>query len=298
MFNFHISINHNQREDGWNVQIFMCLFSVQAFALTVTTEKSIHTVCYYLRCLSSVWFWLLGWGHVFMFVCFFSRWLNVWSCGMNLGVWLDAFHAFTYHNVYSNVLWSLSNCCLTTSNVFLPSHSDTPPKSNVVETSECYEGRGRGYRGTVDVTPTGLTCQRWDSQYPHNHTFTPQAYTCKWVASARAHTCAVPAGPRLTSCVFQRPERELLSQSRWPRVPLVLHHRPEDPDDALHQHPPVRHPKQSRRWASQRPRLTEKPNLHLRRGGKKKPWCVCVCVWGGAFHCVTETQCVGLRGDP
>lgn len=149
----------------------------------------------------------------------------------------------------------------------------------MVETSECYEGRGKGYRGTVDVTPTGLTCQRWDSQYPHNHTFTPQAYTCKWVASARAHTCAVTAGPPLTSCVFQRPERELLSESRWPRVPLVLHHRPEDPDDALHQHPPVRHPKQSQRWASQQPHLTlvtgEKPILHLQRG-ENSP-CVYVC---------------------
>lgn len=56
----------------------------------------------------------------------------------------------------------------------------------MIETTECYEGRGVGYRGTVDVTPTGLTCQRWDSQYPHNHTFTPQAYSCKWVGVSRA----------------------------------------------------------------------------------------------------------------
>ncbi|KAK7892182.1 hypothetical protein WMY93_024145 [Mugilogobius chulae] len=56
---------------------------------------------------------------------------------------------------------------------------DTPPKQKVEETSECSEGRGEGYRGTVDTTPTGLTCQRWDSQYPHNHSFVPEAYTCK-----------------------------------------------------------------------------------------------------------------------
>lgn len=49
MFTFHVSINHNQREDGWNVEIFMCLFSVQAFTLTVSTEKCIQTACYYLR---------------------------------------------------------------------------------------------------------------------------------------------------------------------------------------------------------------------------------------------------------
>lgn len=58
---------------------------------------------------------------------------------------------------------------------------ETPPVRNVVETTECYQGKGEGYRGTVDVTPTGLTCQRWDSQYPHNHTFIPQVYACKWV---------------------------------------------------------------------------------------------------------------------
>lgn len=64
-------------------------------------------------------------------------------------------------------------------NIFLR-FTETPPKGKV-ETTECYQGRGEGYRGTVDVMPTGLICQRWDSQYPHNHTFIPQAYPCKWV---------------------------------------------------------------------------------------------------------------------
>jgi len=62
---------------------------------------------------------------------------------------------------------------------FFCSLTETPPKSNVVETTHCYQDRGEGYRGTVDMTHTGLTCQRWDSQYPHNHTFIPQAYPCK-----------------------------------------------------------------------------------------------------------------------
>lgn len=50
-----------------------------------------------------------------------------------------------------------------------------------METTECYEGSGEGYRGTADTTPSGLACQRWDSQYPHNHTFLPEVYPCKWV---------------------------------------------------------------------------------------------------------------------
>lgn len=73
---------------------------------------------------------------------------------------------------------------------FLPSsHSRRPPAetppSSVAETTECYEGRGQGYRGAMDVTPTGIACQRWDSQYPHNHTFLPQAYPCKWVTKEK-----------------------------------------------------------------------------------------------------------------
>ncbi|XP_066292607.1 uncharacterized protein [Branchiostoma lanceolatum] len=37
----------------------------------------------------------------------------------------------------------------------------------------CQEGDGATYRGTVYVTRTGKRCQRWDSQTPHEHDFTP-----------------------------------------------------------------------------------------------------------------------------
>uniref|UniRef100_A0A8D3D128 Hepatocyte growth factor n=1 Tax=Scophthalmus maximus TaxID=52904 RepID=A0A8D3D128_SCOMX len=79
---------------------------------------------------------------------------------------------------------------------------ETPPKSNMVETTGCYQGRGEGYKGTVDMMPTGLTCQRWDSQYPHNHTFFPQAYPCK---DLRENYCRNPDGQEFPWCFTMDP---------------------------------------------------------------------------------------------
>ncbi|XP_056138083.1 hepatocyte growth factor [Lampris incognitus] len=75
-------------------------------------------------------------------------------------------------------------------------------ESTVEETSECYHERGEGYRGTVDSTPTGLTCQRWDSHYPHNHTFNPQNYPCK---DLRENYCRNPDGQDFPWCFTTNP---------------------------------------------------------------------------------------------
>ena len=38
---------------------------------------------------------------------------------------------------------------------------------------ECMSNRSGGnYRGKINVTRTGKTCQRWDSQWPHSHDVT------------------------------------------------------------------------------------------------------------------------------
>ncbi|XP_035693304.1 uncharacterized protein LOC118427567 isoform X2 [Branchiostoma floridae] len=38
-------------------------------------------------------------------------------------------------------------------------------------TDECAHGNGASYRGATQITQSGLTCQRWDSQSPHNHVY-------------------------------------------------------------------------------------------------------------------------------
>lgn len=44
------------------------------------------------------------------------------------------------------------------------------------ETCGCDSVRQRDYRGLVNTTATGLTCQNWNSQSPHSHGVTPSRY--------------------------------------------------------------------------------------------------------------------------
>uniref|UniRef100_A0A3Q2YMN8 Kringle domain-containing protein n=1 Tax=Hippocampus comes TaxID=109280 RepID=A0A3Q2YMN8_HIPCM len=50
---------------------------------------------------------------------------------------------------------------------------------DVNATTWCVRGKGQDYRGTMNVTPEGVTCQRWDSQFPHLHFFLPDNFKCK-----------------------------------------------------------------------------------------------------------------------
>ncbi|XP_035658087.1 LOW QUALITY PROTEIN: deleted in malignant brain tumors 1 protein-like [Branchiostoma floridae] len=42
----------------------------------------------------------------------------------------------------------------------------------IADTEDCQVGDGSTYIGTVSVTRTGKTCQRWGSQTPHSHQYT------------------------------------------------------------------------------------------------------------------------------
>ncbi|XP_070568277.1 zinc metalloproteinase nas-4-like isoform X2 [Ptychodera flava] len=48
------------------------------------------------------------------------------------------------------------------------------PKHKEDSTGECFESAkndGREYRGTLDYTTDGITCQRWTALWPHNHEY-------------------------------------------------------------------------------------------------------------------------------
>ena len=72
----------------------------------------------------------------------------------------------------------------------LPSHGNQsdPPCTHASLTSikldevtyTCIKGHGRFYQGPVNVTKTGLPCQRWDAQEPHSHNRPPFVFPEIW----------------------------------------------------------------------------------------------------------------------
>ncbi|XP_078693756.1 plasminogen-like [Branchiostoma floridae x Branchiostoma belcheri] len=72
--------------------------------------------------------------------------------------------------------------------------------------ARCQVGDGAFYRGTVSMTNTGKTCQRWDSQTPHQHSKTPANYP---TAGLEQNYCRNPGVERGVWCYTTDPG------SRW-----------------------------------------------------------------------------------
>ncbi|KAL4222542.1 hypothetical protein ACF0H5_018581 [Mactra antiquata] len=71
---------------------------------------------------------------------------------------------------------------------------DTPTES-------CYEsGNSFDYMGTWSVTKYGRTCQRWDTQSPHAHSYTSSAMFPDGSVSAAANYCRAPDNSTFTWC--------------------------------------------------------------------------------------------------
>ncbi|XP_069765677.1 hepatocyte growth factor-like isoform X3 [Narcine bancroftii] len=70
-------------------------------------------------------------------------------------------------------------------------------------TTECFKDLGESYRGTMNTTPSGIPCQRWDSQTPHRHSFVPEDYKCK---DLNKNYCRNPDGAEAPWCFTTDPE--------------------------------------------------------------------------------------------
>uniref|UniRef100_A0A8C8RFG7 receptor protein-tyrosine kinase n=1 Tax=Pelusios castaneus TaxID=367368 RepID=A0A8C8RFG7_9SAUR len=55
----------------------------------------------------------------------------------------------------------------------------------------CYKGNGKFYQGSVNVTASGIPCQKWSEQVPHLHRRTPQVFP---ELSEAGNSCRNPGG--------------------------------------------------------------------------------------------------------
>ncbi|XP_038594870.1 hepatocyte growth factor a isoform X2 [Micropterus salmoides] len=92
--------------------------------------------------------------------------------------------------------------------------SDSSEDTDVNVTISCIQGKGTDYRGTMNVTPEGVTCQRWDSQFPHNHSFLPQNFKCK---DLRENYCRNPDGADYPWCFTTDPNQRIANCTHIPR---------------------------------------------------------------------------------
>ena len=74
----------------------------------------------------------------------------------------------------------------------------------------CYVGNGETYNGKVNVTVTGKTCQRWDRQSPHTHSYMPNLYP-----NLAENYCRNPSDWNQPWCYTTD------SQTRWESCPLT-----------------------------------------------------------------------------
>ncbi|XP_066452939.1 hepatocyte growth factor-like protein isoform X2 [Eleutherodactylus coqui] len=72
--------------------------------------------------------------------------------------------------------------------------------------SNCFAGKGEGYRGKAAVTTSGIPCQRWDSQTPHTHRFLPEKYPCKGLEE---NYCRNPDGSEAPWCFTTDPNMRI-----------------------------------------------------------------------------------------
>ncbi|CAJ1077938.1 plasminogen [Xyrichtys novacula] len=69
---------------------------------------------------------------------------------------------------------------------------------------DCIQCSGEDYRGKVSTTETGYTCQRWDSQKPHNHGYNPSALPEKYLEE---NYCRNPDGDPRPWCFTTSPSK-------------------------------------------------------------------------------------------
>ncbi|XP_075455697.1 hepatocyte growth factor isoform X2 [Ascaphus truei] len=97
---------------------------------------------------------------------------------------------------------------------------DHSSMNNTDMTVDCIKGQGEGYRGSMTTTYNGIQCQRWDSQFPHKHNFTPENYKCKDLSE---NYCRNPNGTESPWCFTTDPNIRIGHCSQIPTCKVSNH---------------------------------------------------------------------------
>uniref|UniRef100_A0A3Q0QXI1 Plasminogen n=1 Tax=Amphilophus citrinellus TaxID=61819 RepID=A0A3Q0QXI1_AMPCI len=89
--------------------------------------------------------------------------------------------------------------CYTTDSNTRWEHCNVPSCSQ-----ECMVCNGVNYRGKISTTENGYTCQRWDSQKPHNHGYNPSTLPEKYLEE---NYCRNPDGDPRPWCFTTSPAK-------------------------------------------------------------------------------------------
>ncbi|XP_058029190.1 muscle, skeletal receptor tyrosine-protein kinase isoform X3 [Ahaetulla prasina] len=87
-------------------------------------------------------------------------------------------------------------------------------------TKTCYKGNGVTYEGSVNVTASGIPCQKWSAQVPHAHRKTPEIFPDLFNA---INYCRNPGGENARPWCY----------TRDPSIPWEYCHVPQCEDDSL-----------------------------------------------------------------
>ena len=117
---------------------------------------------------------LVLFGHCFIFNCFSYAFTETINNSLSLDICQAKYHIC--QTIIRSILcmaWSMTenyNC------LCLYKFAITSICGTVFFSADCFNGRGRGYSGTISTTRSGKTCQNWDVQIPHRFTLPSSQY--------------------------------------------------------------------------------------------------------------------------